>query len=53
MARGLQSTSVDRGRTWAAAEPVSMPNPNSKLHMTRLEPSGDLVVAFNNHHRSR
>jgi len=48
----FQATSLDAGRSWGSAEPVSMPNPNSKSHMVRLQPSGYLAVAFNNHHRS-
>jgi hypothetical protein len=40
------------GRTWGAAEPVALPNPNSKMHMIRLEPSGLLAAVINNHHRS-
>lgn len=48
----FQSISGDRGRTWDTPEPANLPNPNSKLHMVRLQPSGYLAVVFNNHHRS-
>ena len=44
-----RSTSTDGGRTWSLAEPTRLPNPNSKLHIMRLEPAGHLVMAFNNH----
>jgi predicted neuraminidase len=29
----FQSVSLDSGRTWQAAEPIAMPNPNSKMHV--------------------
>lgn len=44
-----RSTSTDGGRTWSMAEPTRLPNPNTKLHIMRLEPVGHLVMAFNNH----
>lgn len=52
VAIGCASRTQDMGRTWSAAEPLALPNPNSKMHMIRLEPSGLLAAVINNHHRS-
>uniref|UniRef100_A0A7S0SBL6 Sialidase domain-containing protein n=1 Tax=Mantoniella antarctica TaxID=81844 RepID=A0A7S0SBL6_9CHLO len=45
----FQSASFDKGQTWGDTRPMAIPNPNSKVHLIRLEPSGDLLLAFNNH----
>mmetsp|Transcript_28583 Transcript_28583/g.68104 ORF Transcript_28583/g.68104 Transcript_28583/m.68104 type:complete len:104 (+) Transcript_28583:91-402(+) len=44
-----RSVSPDKGYTWSEPQPTRIPNPNSKVHAIRLEPSGHLVLAFNNH----
>eukprot|EP00192_Tetraselmis_astigmatica_P007962 CAMPEP_0117657606 /NCGR_PEP_ID=MMETSP0804-20121206/5421_1 /TAXON_ID=1074897 /ORGANISM="Tetraselmis astigmatica, Strain CCMP880" /LENGTH=674 /DNA_ID=CAMNT_0005464073 /DNA_START=533 /DNA_END=2557 /DNA_ORIENTATION=- len=44
-----RSMSKDQGRTWSEPEPTRLPNPNSKVHMIRLQNSSHLVLAFNNH----
>uniref|UniRef100_A0A061RT54 Bnr asp-box repeat protein n=1 Tax=Tetraselmis sp. GSL018 TaxID=582737 RepID=A0A061RT54_9CHLO len=44
-----KSLSHDKGMTWSRARPMNVPNPNSKVHLMRLEPSGHLLLAFNNH----
>lgn len=41
-----QARSSDRGRTWTAAEPGPLPNPNSALAMIRLA-GGSLVQVYN------
>ncbi|KAK9823715.1 hypothetical protein WJX72_004851 [[Myrmecia] bisecta] len=43
----FQSWSVDGGLTWSAPIPSDLPNPNSKVHVTRL-PTGKLLLAYNN-----
>jgi len=43
------STSDDKGLTWSPTKPMAIPNPNSKVHLMRMEPSGHLLLAFNNH----
>mmetsp|Transcript_25589 Transcript_25589/g.71558 ORF Transcript_25589/g.71558 Transcript_25589/m.71558 type:complete len:130 (-) Transcript_25589:569-958(-) len=40
-----QSISADRGDTWAPATEISLPNPNSKFSMCRLDTT--LVVCYN------
>ena len=45
--------STDGGLTWGAATPMNLPNPNTKLHVIQLQPSGDLAVAFNDHARNQ
>eukprot|EP00873_Tetraselmis_striata_P006987 jgi/Tetstr1/427251/TSEL_017438.t2 len=44
-----RSVSEDRGQTWNPVLPTRLPNPNSKMHVIRLRPSGHLILAFNNH----
>lgn len=46
-----RSVSVDAGRSWSTPEATSLPNPNSKVHLTTL-PNGLLLLAYN-HHKSR
>jgi hypothetical protein len=31
----------------AAVGPMNLPNPNTKFHVIRLQPSGHLAMAFN------
>uniref|UniRef100_A0A7S0QUV7 Sialidase domain-containing protein n=1 Tax=Pyramimonas obovata TaxID=1411642 RepID=A0A7S0QUV7_9CHLO len=45
----FSSISKDKGLTWSEAQPMGIPNPNSKVHMLKLEPGGQLLLAFNNH----
>jgi hypothetical protein len=45
----FQSTSMDKGKTWGNTRPMPIPNPNSKVHLIRMDPVGDLLLAFNNH----
>ena len=45
------TTSPARGEGWTRPRPLSVPNPNSKIDMIRLHPSGDLLLAFNDHKR--
>ncbi|KAK3259709.1 hypothetical protein CYMTET_31306, partial [Cymbomonas tetramitiformis] len=45
----FESISMDKGKTWSMAAPSRLPNPNSKVHIMRIEPSGHLLLAFNNH----
>mmetsp|Transcript_23312 Transcript_23312/g.64700 ORF Transcript_23312/g.64700 Transcript_23312/m.64700 type:complete len:511 (+) Transcript_23312:151-1683(+) len=47
-----KSISLDKGLSWSQAKPMNIPNPNSKVHMMRLEPSGHLLLAFNNHRQA-
>lgn len=44
-----QSMSNDKGKTWVNIKPMTIPNPNSKVHLIRMDPIGDLLLAFNNH----
>jgi hypothetical protein len=43
-----KSYSNDEGRSWTEPEPMPVPNPNSKVFLMRLEPNGELLLAFNN-----
>jgi len=46
----FRSESLDGGQTWTEATPMrDVPNPNSKIDMIRLQPSGLLALAFNDH----
>ena len=46
------SRSFDSGFTWATPEAVtSLPNPDAKVSALTLQPSGDIVLAFNDHTR--
>lgn len=38
------STSDDKGLTWSPTKPMAIPNPNSKVHLMRMEPSGARVL---------
>jgi hypothetical protein len=40
---------MDKGKTWGNTRPMPIPNPNSKVHLIRMDPVGDLLLAFNNH----
>jgi predicted neuraminidase len=45
-----KSESLDGGQTWSEAVAMKdLPNPNSKIDMIRLKPSGFLALAFNDH----
>ena len=39
----------DEGKTWGNTRVMPIPNPNSKVHLIRMDPVGDLLLAFNNH----
>ncbi|KAK3241977.1 hypothetical protein CYMTET_48301 [Cymbomonas tetramitiformis] len=43
-----RSTSADKGYSWTIAEATSLPNPDSKIHMLKLD-DGMLALAYNNH----
>ena len=43
-----KSYSKDEGKSWTEPEPMPVPNPNSKVFLMRLEPNGELLLAFNN-----
>ena len=44
----FRSESLDGGQTWTDASAMKdVPNPNSKIDMIRLQPSGLLALAFN------
>ena len=43
-----KSYSGDEGKSWTEPEPMPVPNPNSKVFLMRLEPNGELLLAFNN-----
>ena len=46
----FRSESLDGGQTWTDASAMKdVPNPNSKIDMIRLQPSGLLALAFNDH----
>ncbi|XRA96801.1 sialidase [Pycnococcus provasolii] len=45
------TTSASRGESWTRPRPLTVPNPNSKIDMIRLRPSGDLLLAYNDHKR--
>jgi len=47
----FKSESLNQGQSWGPVEPMGIINPNSKMDIVRLEPSGALVMAFNNHYR--
>eukprot|EP00899_Mesostigma_viride_P008044 jgi/Mesvir1/17240/Mv07652-RA.2 len=45
------SVSKDKGVTWSQAQPTTLPNPDSKIMMLRMEPSGHIALVYNNHAR--
>ncbi len=47
-----RSTSDDLGRTWKAAEPTELPNPNCGVDMVRLH-SGNIALVYNDTPRGR
>eukprot|EP00976_Prorocentrum_cordatum_P035230 716030-Prorocentrum_minimum.AAC.4 len=48
--RIYQARSLDGGVEWGVPEPLeNLPNPNSKVDLTRIEPGGELVLVYNNH----
>jgi len=52
--RIYQARSLDGGVEWGAAEPLeNLPNPNSKVDLTRVEPGGELILVYNNHAKPR
>lgn len=46
-----QALSSDGGHTWTKPRATSMPNPDAKVQMMRLQPDGPLVLAYNDHKR--
>jgi len=49
----FQTESIDGGTTWSVSSPINLPNPNTKFHILRLQYSGHLAIAFNDHHRNQ
>lgn len=47
-----RSESTDGGMNWTTAEPISLPNPNSKLNAIVLS-DGQTVIAYNSHDRTQ
>ena len=47
-----RSTSEDLGRTWTAASPTDLPNPNSAVDMARMH-SGNIALVYNDTPRGR
>ena len=47
-----RSTSDDSGRTWKAAHPTELPNPNCGVDMVRLH-SGNIALVYNDTPRGR
>jgi len=45
----FSSISFDRGRSWQEPQTMGIPNPNSKVQLIKLEPRGELLLAYNNH----
>mmetsp|Transcript_17991 Transcript_17991/g.58255 ORF Transcript_17991/g.58255 Transcript_17991/m.58255 type:complete len:206 (+) Transcript_17991:201-818(+) len=37
------------GNNWSPATPTRVNNPDSKSHMIRLQPQGEVIIAHNNH----
>eukprot|EP00192_Tetraselmis_astigmatica_P006231 CAMPEP_0117666876 /NCGR_PEP_ID=MMETSP0804-20121206/10630_1 /TAXON_ID=1074897 /ORGANISM="Tetraselmis astigmatica, Strain CCMP880" /LENGTH=518 /DNA_ID=CAMNT_0005474491 /DNA_START=366 /DNA_END=1922 /DNA_ORIENTATION=- len=49
--RIFQARSSDGGRSWGLPTPLSLPNPDAKIHVIRLQGSSDLLLAFNDHQK--
>eukprot|EP00958_Prasinococcus_capsulatus_P025133 scaffold4120_cov400-Prasinococcus_capsulatus_cf.AAC.27 len=50
MGTAYHAVSRDGGKSWSAPSPTpTLSNPDSKLHLSRLNPKGPLVVAYNDH----
>lgn len=47
-----RSSSEDLGRTWEAAQPTDLPNPNSGVDMARLH-NGNIALVYNDTQRGR
>ena len=46
LGRVVRATSSDRGRTWSAAEPIDLPNPNSAIDAVGVD-DGRIALVYN------